>query len=471
VSEEGLEAARSALADREAWLVGGPVRDELLGRLVHDVDVAVAGDVEAAARAVARAARAGAFPLSEAFGAWRVTRRRADWQVDLAPLQGETIADDLARRDFTVNAMARRIGAAEDLIDPHGGRTDLAAGRLRMVSERALADDPLRTLRAARLACELDLELEPDTAGAVRAHAPALAGVAAERIFAELRRIVAAPAVVRGVELAEGLGVADEILPELERLRGVSQGIYHHLDVHGHTLAVLAEVVAVQADPAGALGEVGPGVAAHLGRPVADDLTGWDALRLAALLHDAAKPETRTVFAPGRVGFPGHDVEGAELADRVLGRLRASTRLRAHVAALVRHHLRLGFLVREAPLDRRAALQYLQATEPVSIDVTVLTVADRLATRGRKADEAIARHLALARDLLAAGLAWEEARGRAPLVRGDQLARALGLRRGPDLGRALAELEAARFAGEVSTPDEALAHARAWLAEREASPG
>src|SRR3954447_17479611 len=363
--------------------------------------------------------------------------------------------------------MARAIGAAGDLIDLHGGRADLAAGRLRMVSAGALADDPLRTLRAARLACELALEVEPQTADAVRAHAPALAGVAPERVFAELKRIVAAPAVVRGVELAEGLGVARAILPELERLRDVGQGVYHHLDVHGHTLAVLAEVVAVQADPDRALGDVGPAVAARLGAPLADDLTGWDALRLAALLHDAAKPDTRTVFAPGRVGFPGHDVEGAELADRVLGRLRASTRLRAHLAALVRHPLRRGFLVHEAPLDRRAALAYLQATAPVSIDVTVLTVADRLATRGRKADEAIARHLTLARELLAAGLAWDEARGRAPLVRGDELASALGLRRGPDLGRALAELEAARFAGEVSTPDEALAHAQAWLAARE----
>jgi poly(A) polymerase len=466
-----LDAARRALAGRDAWLVGGPVRDELLGRPVQDVDVAVAGDVEAAARAVAAAIGAAAFPLSETFGGWRVTARHADWQVDLTPLQGGSIEADLALRDFTLNAMARPLaGDAGALLDPHGGAADLATRRLRMVSPAVLAADPLRTVRAVRLACELGLEVDPETAEAVRAHAPGLERVAPERIFAELRRIIAAPAVTRGVALLEELGVARVVLPELDALHGVGQGVYHHLDVHGHTLEVLAAVVALEADPVAGLGPAGPAVAARLARPLADGFTGWGALRLAALLHDAAKPATRTVFAGERVGFPGHDAEGADLVGRVLGRLRASTRLRAHVADLTRHHLRLGFLVHEAPLPPRTMYAYLRATEPVTIDVTVLTVADRLATRGRKADEAIARHLDLAAAVLVAAVAWEEARGRPPLVRGNELARALGLRHGPELGRALAELEAARYAGEVATPDDAVTHARAWLARRPSDP-
>jgi poly(A) polymerase len=457
-----LAAARAALDERPAWVVGGSVRDALLGRATSDVDLAVAGDVEGAARAVARAARAAAFPLSEAFGAWRVTSRDHAWQVDLAPLAGATIEEDLARRDFTVNAMGERLAAPGVLLDPHGGRADLAARRLRMVSERALADDPLRTLRAARIACELELEVEPATAAAVRAHAPALARVSAERIWAELRRIVAAPDPVRGVELLDALGLTREVLPELDALRGIGQGVYHHLDVHDHTLEVLDRAVALERDPEPALGVQAAPIAARLAAPLADELTGWGALRLGALLHDAGKTTTRRVFPNGKVGFPGHDVEGAALSRAVLARLRTSERLRAHVAALARHHLRLGFLVRQRPLPRRAVFDYLTATAPATVDVTVLTVADRLATRGRKADVAIAAHLELARDILGEALAWEEA-SRVPLVRGDELAAALGVAPGPALGRALAELEAARFSGEVSTPEEAIAHAHEWL--------
>jgi putative nucleotidyltransferase with HDIG domain len=242
--------------------------------------------------------------------------------------------------------------------------------------------------------------------------------------------------------------------------------VYHHLDVYGHTLEVLAQAAALERDPEPALGAHAPAVAARLAAPLADELTGWGALRLGALLHDAAKTTTRRVFPNGKVGFPGHDVEGAALSRAVLARLHTSERLRAHVAALARHHLRLGFLVRERPLPRRSVYEYLTATAPQTVDVTVLTVADRLATRGRKAGVAIAAHLELARELLGEALAWEDARP-APLVRGDELAAALGVAPGPELGRALAELEAARFSGEVSTPEEAVAHARAWLARPE----
>ena len=175
---------------------------------------------------------------------------------------------------------------------------------------------------------------------------------------------------------------------------------------------------------------------ALLREPLADGLDRGGGLRWAALLHDAAKPQTRVALPEGRVGFPGHDRVGAELARAALARLRASERLRAHVAALTRHHLRLGFLVHDAPLDRRAVHRYLVATAPVSADVTLLTVADRLATRGRNAEPAIARHVALAAHLLDAALEQRAAGPAAPLVRGDALAAALGLRPGPQLGRA-----------------------------------
>jgi hypothetical protein len=155
----------------------------------------------------------------------------------------------------------------------------------------------------------------------------------------------------------------------------------------------------------------------------------------------------------------GHDRAGAQVAAAILGRLRASDRLAGHVAALTRHHLRLGFLVHAMPLSRRAVYEYLDTCAPVAVDVTVLSVADRLATRGDNADRAIAKHLELARQLLGEALCWEAHPPRPP-VRGDELARALGLSPGPLIGDLLHELEEASFAGELGSREEAIEHAR-----------
>jgi poly(A) polymerase len=461
-----LAAARAALEGQDAWLVGGAVRDRLLGRVTTDFDVALPGDPRAAARRLARATGAASFALSDAFGAWRAVAPGGAWQVDLVPLRDGDLAADLAARDFTINAIAEPLAGGEP-VDPHGGAADLAARRLRMVGPGALADDPLRTLRAVRLAVELELAIEPATGAAVTAHAPALAQVSPERVFAELKRIVVAPAVLRGMELLAAHGLTDVVLPELTVLRGVEQNVYHHADVYDHTLEVLGAVAALEHDPAAAgLGEHAPATAALLAEPLGDGLTRGGAMRFAALLHDAAKPETRGERPDGRVTFIGHDEAGAALARDVLRRLRGSERLADYVAALTLHHLRLGFLVHERPLSRRSVWRYLEATSPYAADVTVFTVADRLATRGRNAQDAIAAHLDLAREML--GYAFERRRSEPspPLVRGDELAAELGIAPGPELGRVLAALEEDRFAGEISTREDAVRRAREHLARR-----
>jgi poly(A) polymerase len=460
-----IDAVREALGDTPAWVVGGAVRDRLLGRrgADEDVDLVVERDARVAARRIARAARGAAFELSDAFGGWRVVGPGQAWQVDVTPLQGGSLESDLAARDLTVNAMAEPLHGGA-IVDPHGGRADLAARRLRMVAAGAFAADPLRALRVARLACELHFAVEQETAATARAHARELDRVSPERIFAELKRIVVADAALAGLEWMDELGLTAVVLPELEALHGVEQNPYHHRDVHGHTIEVLEASIALERDPGATLGpELAESVGALLAEPLADGLTRGGGLRLGALLHDAAKPQTRVELPGGRIGFPRHDVEGAEMARAALARLRASERLRAHVAALTRHHLRLGFLVHEAPLDRRAVYRYLRDTAPVSADVTLLSVADRLATRGRKADAAIARHVALARDLLADALADRGAAPQPALLRGDELARALGIPPGPRLGELLEAITEARFAGEVTTREEAVDLARALL--------
>jgi poly(A) polymerase len=443
------------------WLVGGALRDRLLGRLTSDYDVVLAPESspQAVARALRRATGGFAFELSETFGAWRVVARDRRWQVDLMPLDGETIENDLARRDLTINAIAQPLGDAADLVDPHHGVQDLHARRLRMVSEHAFADDPLRTLRLARLACELDFTVESGTLHSARVGAPRLSEVAPERIFAELVRVVRTNRALDGLEVMHEAGVTAVILPELEALRGVQQSRFHHLDVFEHTRAVLAEAIKLEHDPGLLFDEHGPALKALLLQPLANELSRADGLRFGALLHDIAKPRTRAVTDTGRITFMGHDEAGAAMAAAILRRLRSSERLAEHVAALTRHHLRLGFLVHQTPLSRHAVYGYLNACAPVQVDVTLLSVADRLATRGDNAEPAIARHLQLARQLIGEALSWVADPPRPP-VRGDELARALGLAPGPLIGQLLHQLEEASFAGEVTTREEAIDRAR-----------
>jgi poly(A) polymerase len=459
-----LELARQTLAGRPVWLVGGAVRDELRGAgPAADIDLVVDGDVRAAALALGRRAGAAAFELSDEFGAWRVVARDRSWQADLNPLRGGSLAADLELRDFTVNAIARPLAGGE-LVDPLGGAADLAAGRLRLAAPGALRADPLRALRLVRLACELGLAPDPGACQAARAAAAALDGVAAERIFGELKRILASPEPVAGLRLAGELGLTAVILPELDAMAGVEQNRYHHRDVAGHTFEVLEAVLALEGDPGARFGdEHAPGLRSVLAEPLADELTRGQALRLGALLHDVAKPPTRRVAADGRVLFAAHDELGAVMARRILGRLRASERLQGHVAGLVRHHLRLGFLVHEEPLGRRAIYRYLDACDALAADVTLLSVADRLATRGDRSEVAIERHLEVARAVIGDALAWHE-RGRpAPLVRGHRLARELDLEPGPRLGELLAALAEAQFAGVATTPEAAVELARMLL--------
>jgi len=461
-SEPIVAAVRGALEDASGvWVVGGAVRDAALGRDVVDLDLAVAGNPRGVAKAIASKLEEHAFELSAEFGTWRVVSQHRGWQIDLTALRGETIEADLGARDFTIGAVAVELGSTEP-IDPFAGLTDLAERRLRAVSERSFEDDPLRLLRAPRLAAELDLEIEPRTAALACAAAPRAAEPAGERQLAELRQLLGGPDPLRGLELLGDLGLTASVLPEVEELRGVEQGPNHHLDVYDHTIAVLEHTLEVEGDLDRFAGERAREVEVLLDEPLADEMSRRTALRFGALLHDIAKPATKAELN-GFVGFKGHDEVGAEVIGSICGRLRASRKLTQHLQAMARHHLRLGFLIAEMPLPARRVHAYLRATEPVAVDVTLLTVADRLSARGVgpiASPEMVAAHLQLAREMIAAALDWRRDGPPRPLLRGDEIAAELGIEPGPEVGSALAELEAAQYAGEVTDRAGALEHLR-----------
>ncbi len=455
-----ITRVRAALQDGPAaWLVGGVVRDDLLDRPLRDVDLAVQGEPEAAARAVAAHLGGPAFSLSERFGAWRVLDGDRRLVCDISPLQGATIEEDLRHRDFTVNAMAVPLEGGET-IDPHGGRSDLEAGRLRVLGARAYDSDPLRTLRLVRLVAELGLAPDADTERLTAAAAPRLSEPSPERVFAELRMTVTAPGVLEGLGLAARLGVLGAVLPELTALKGIEQSRFHHLDVFDHTMEVLRRLIDLEADLPSVFGDLAGPLTVQLDRPLADETTRGQALRMAALFHDVAKPATRGVRTDGKVTFIGHDSAGEDMVGDIFRRLRTSERLRSYVGKLTREHLVLGFLVHQRPLDARTMHSYLRRTEPVEVEVTLLSCADRMATRGRGQEPWIAAHLELARDVMGAALAWRAHGPPAPLLRGNELAQELGIAPGPDLGELLASLEQAVYAGEVTDRAGAVEHAR-----------
>jgi putative nucleotidyltransferase with HDIG domain len=455
-------AQRSLGGSEGVWIAGGAVRDAALGRDVVDLDLAVSGDPVAMAKAVAREGGGHSFELSAEFATWRAAAADGSWQVDVTALRGETIEADLAERDFTIGAVAMPISGG-DPIDPFAGLADLDRRVLRVVGENSFSADPLRLLRAARLAAGLGFEIDPPTASLARSEAASVAETAGERQLAELRQLVGGPDPLRGMALLDELGLTAVVLPELEALRGVEQGPNHHLDVHGHTMAVLEQALEVEDDLERFGGDRAAELQALLAEPLADEMSRGTALRFGALLHDIGKPATRSE-QQGFVTFVGHDRDGAEIVGGLCRRLRASRALSRHLQDLTLHHLRLGFLVHEVPLPARRVHDYLRATDPVSADVTLLTVADRLSARGSgpfATEEAIEAHLTLAREMLAAALDWRRDGPPRPLLRGDELAAELGIEEGPELGELLAELEAAQYAGEISTRDEAVERARA----------
>jgi putative nucleotidyltransferase with HDIG domain len=408
------------------------------------------------------------FTYSEAFSTYRVVLPGG--VVDFSPLRGDSLRADLQCRDFTIDALALpvrggdpggRVGVGLP-IDPLGGTADLTAGRLRACSTSALRDDPVRVLRLARLAVELHLEPQHGLLERARAAAPGLAGVSGERVAHELTALLGLPAAARAVRLLDEAGGLEQVLPEMAPLKGCIQNPYHHLDVFDHTLEALERLPALVEQLGGERFLVAP---ADCGLAGAAPLAP---LAWATLLHDVGKPVVRKVDEEGHIIFWHHDEVGVVMADAIARRLGMSRRFSAYLGVLILSHLRLGFLVRESPLTRRALVRYRRAVEPYVFESVLLSLADRLATRGDRTPPAsLAKHYRLARQI------WLEIPKEArplPLSGADVMA-LLGLPEGPSVGAALAALQEEVDAGEVHSVREARAFLRAWAVDRQAGSG
>jgi poly(A) polymerase len=439
-------------------LVGGAVRDALLGRPIADLDVALPTGALALADKVAAALGATAVVLDAERGAARVAGPRV--QLDVNDFRAPDLTGDLAGRDFTVNALAVPLapllsaGRAR-IVDPTGGRDDLRGKRLRPAGPGVLADDPLRALRAVRLEATLGLTLTPAAARAVRATAPALANVSAERVRDEVVALLALPATGRAFRRADRLGVLDAVLPEVTPMRRSPQPAPHRFDVLEHSLRAVEACDRLLGE-LDALEPFGEELAAHVGERLGGALDRGRVLKLAALLHDVSKPETRAVV-DGEVHFYQHDVIGARRARTVGERLRLPERAIAVLERLVRQHLRPMHLGQAGEVTRRARYRFYRDLGPDTRDLLLLSLVDAAAVTGT-APLAIWRRARLIRDLMSGWAEAESVAAAPPLLRGEDVMTRFALPPGPAVGALLSRAREAQDLGIIRTREEALAY-------------
>ncbi|MEJ2208650.1 MAG: HD domain-containing protein [Anaerolineae bacterium] len=466
--------------DVSAYLVGGLVRDRLLGRPNYDLDLAVDGDGLALARRLANAFDGDYYPLDTERGTGRAILYEQDGRrlvVDVARFRGPDLAADLADRDFTINALAADVRAPELIIDHHGGSADLAAGQVRAVSEDSIRNDPLRALRAVRQAAQLGFVLAPETEALLRRDGPAVAQVSAERQRDELARLLARPDAAPWLRYLDDVGLLTAVLPELEPLRGETQPPPHHLGVLAHSLAAVQALEALLAallTPLPAVAEMeraglapllpfAERIGAHLDERLGHGRPRLVSLKLATLLHDTGKPAARSE-EQGRIRFLGHPQDSARITAEVMQRLRFNkpeVRLGMTVA---RHHMRPLLLAAQGSVSARAVYRFFRDTKDAGVDVVLHALADHRATFAPDVkDEEWPPLVALSARML--GDYWQR-RQRVtpePLVSGHDLLRTFDLEPGPHIGDLLEAVREAQVAGEVHTREQALALVRRRL--------
>jgi len=483
-----LEKIYSVLPnDRQIYLVGGALRDRILGYDAKDIDFVLKEGALEVGRRVADALGGAYYALDEERQTARVIIEAGEGErnvLDFAIMRGGNLESDLANRDFTINAMAVETRNPEELLDPLGGLADLHAKRLKSCSPTTFQDDPLRILRGVRLAAGFNFRIFPETLREMRQSVVRLGDVSAERLRDELFRILQGPQPATAMRALELLGVFPYLLPELIPLKGLSQFPPHIYDVWDHTLETvrqlefLLQVLSPEYDPDKAanlkMGLLSLRIGRYRGeinKQLQTRFTPERSLRpllfLATLYHDTGKAISKQADEENEIHFYGHEVSGSKLAKGRARKLCLSSDEVERIEKIVASHMRPLHLVnsKESP-SRRAIYRFYRDLNDVGVDVCLLSLADTLATYGATLPQELwSRHLELVRTMFEAW--WEQPteRVRPPvLVTGNDLITELRLESGPIIGRLLDSIREAQAAGDVTTYDEALQIARDILA-------
>jgi poly(A) polymerase len=486
-----LDKVRAALPDEELYLVGGAVRDAMLGRLSLDLDFAAPADGIRLARRVADALEADVFPLDDARDTGRVIVTLADGsreKLDFATYRGDSLEEDLHNRDFTVNAMAVDLRTMS-LLDPLNGAADLRAKKLRACADTSMSDDPIRVLRGIRQAAAFGFRIDASTRQAMKSAAPLIERVSPERVRDELFRILEGSQPAASLRALEMLGVLAHILPELSAMKGVAQPEPHIHDVWEHTLQVLSALDAILSalnvgyDPdvtndlftgllVTRLGRYREQYAEHFAKQLNTDRSVRGLLFLTALYHDVAKPHSVTKDENGRIRFWGHDERGAQMAAERGRALSLSNDEIARLTAVIKNHMRIHFHTSRKDGEgkdpsRRAIYRFFKDSGEAGLDLILLALADLRATHGNTLkQETWFAALDVCRIFLENY--WErpeEVVSPPKLLDGNDVMRELGLAPGPRVGEVLEAIREGQATGKVSTREEAIAFGHSWLTE------
>ncbi len=465
--------------DIHAYLVGGFVRDVLLGRETSDIDIAVDVDVLTIAPRIAESLRGKFVLLDEVNRIGRIVIK--DWTIDVASFEGR-IENDLARRDFTIDAIAVDLnqlasdGPDTQLIDPFGGRLDLDLDIIRPVTDTAFKDDPVRLLRAVRLAAELGFTIDKKTGSEIFMCAHLIVVVPGERVREELLRLLSSSRGGQVFNDMDKLGLLTALIPELSPLKGVAQPREHHWDVFEHSIKTVSAMDFIlhqgvwdyqnesilRRVPWASL------MAQYFDQPVNSGSTRRSLLKLAALLHDISKPQTKAFDENGRMRFLGHQEEGAKIVENILERLRFSAREVKLISSMVQYHLRPTQMSQDNMPTGRAIYRYFRDVGDASIDTLYLSLADHLATRGPGLlMPQWEYHTQLVAYVLTEHFKQKKT---APvkLVDGNDLINVFGMKPSARIGELLEEIREAQASGEITTREEALDYIRNFLsAERQ----
>ncbi len=461
------------------YLVGGAVRDALLGRASNDLDFVVP---ERAARFAFRLADylgVPAYVLDQERDTGRVVLKDEHTTLDFARFRGENLEADLRDRDFTINAMAIPATAvhAHSVIDPCDGKTDLKHGIVRPTHADVVKKDPLRALRAIRIVAKFGFSLSEEAETAVLGAIALLPTVSNERIRDELLKLVRTAVPDESLWQMQQMGLLTAVLPEIAALDGIDQTAPHHEPVLAHTLRVMRWLVDIEnalfseknvenwalQDVRAAFADWLEPLRAHLSREVDGGITGFTLLRLGALFHDVGKLKTQTVTETGRIRFIGHESVGAEMAAFRLRHLCVSNDGITQVRRIVQHHMRmLSLLNTQEKLSRRAVYRFFRDAGVAGIDVGLLSLADYLAVHPGVGETAVwQRFLSIVTELFRYYFEqYTEVIAPPVLINGRELMQLLQLQPGPEIGRILRLIEEAQAAGEIYTQEQVVRFAK-----------
>jgi len=462
-----------------SYLVGGFVRDALLGRDTADIDIAVASDALEIAPKLATTLGGKYVLLDEINRVGRVilVNEANRWELDFSTFRG-SIEQDLAQRDFTIDAMAIDLGQLGkgytdlQIIDPFNGLDDLHQGVIRTVSEAAFQSDAARLLRAVRLAAELGFSIDAQTESLIQRYHHLLTKVAGERVREELLRLLAVPQAGQFLAYLDELGLLTVMIPELVQTKGVVQPKEHFWDVFDHSIKTVVAASFLLREEAWEYASAdvlaatpwSEALVQHFALEVSRGSTRGSLLKLAALLHDIAKPQAKDIDADGRMRFLGHAKEGAAMAANILERLRFSGKEVRLVETTILHHLRPLQMSHTGLPTRRAIYRYFRDTGEAGIDILFLSLADHLAARGPHLDlNQWQQHAQIAEYILSQRFQEEGVTSPPKLIDGHDLINIFGLSPGSKIGELLEAVREAQASGELATKEEALAYVRRQL--------